>query len=78
MKRRELLMADKVRGMNAGELAKALDDKYLELMNLRFQFATNRLPDPNRLKQVKREIARIKTVMREREIWQQYEQERSE
>ena len=78
MKRRELMMADKVRGMNAGELAKALDDKYLELMNLRFQFATNRLPDPNRLKQVKREIARIKTVMREREIWQQYEQESSE
>ena len=59
-------------------LFSALDDKYLELMNLRFQFATNRLPDPNRLKQVKREIARIKTVMREREIWQQYEQERSE
>lgn len=78
MKRRELLLADKVRGMNAGELAKALDDKYLELMNLRFQFATNRLPNPNRLKEVKREIARIKTVMREREMWQQYEQERSE
>ena len=78
MKRRELMMADKVRGMNAGELAKALDDKYLELMNLRFQFATNRLPNPNRLKEVKREIARIKTVMREREIWQQYEQESSE
>ena len=78
MKRRELLLAVKVRGMNAGELAKALDDKYLELMNLRFQFATNRLPNPNRLKEVKREIARIKTVMREREIWQQYEQEKSE
>ncbi len=78
MKRRELLLADKVRGMNAGELAKALDDKYLEMMNLRFQFATNRLPNPNRLKEVKREIARIKTVMREREIWQQYEQEKSE
>lgn len=78
MKRRELMMADKVRGMNAGELAKALDDKYLELMNLRFQFATNRLPNPNRLKEVKREIARIKTVMREREIWQQYQQESSE
>ena len=78
MKRRELLLADKVRGMNAGELAKALDDKYLELMNLRFQFATNRLPNPNRLKEVKREIARIKTVMHEREMWQQYEQETSE
>ena len=78
MKRRELLLAGKVRAMNAGELAKALDDKYLELMNLRFQFATNRLPNPNRLKEVKREIARIKTVMRERDMWQQYEQEKSE
>lgn len=78
MKRRDLLLAEKVRGMTMSDLTTTLDQKHLELMNLRFQFATNRLADPNRLKQVKREIARIKTVLRERELWQQYEQEKSQ
>lgn len=77
MKRRELMGAEKIRTLASDELAKTLDDKYLELMNLRFQFATNRLPNPNRLSEVKREIARIKTVMHERALWQKYEQEKS-
>jgi large subunit ribosomal protein L29 len=39
-----------------------------ELFNLRFQNVTGQLDDPRRIKQVKREIARVLTVMREREI----------
>jgi large subunit ribosomal protein L29 len=39
-----------------------------ELFNLRFQIVTGQLDDPRRIKQVKREIARVLTVMREREI----------
>lgn len=74
MKRRELLMVDKVRGMASDELTRTLDAKYLEMMNLRFQKTTGRLADTNRLSQVRREIARIKTVMRERELWQEYEE----
>lgn len=77
MKQRELLQSDRLRGMALSELAQTLDQKYLEMMNLRFQFATGRLEDTNRLRQVKQEIARIKTVMRERELWQEYEQGRA-
>jgi large subunit ribosomal protein L29 len=74
MKRRELLMPDKLRAMATNELATALDNKYLEMMNLRFQKASNRLANPNRLREVRREIARIKTVLRERELWQEYQE----
>lgn len=73
MKRRELLMADKLRGMSAGELKTTLDQKHLEMMNLRFQYSINQLEDSNRLRQVKREIARIQTVLRERQLWEEYE-----
>jgi len=74
MKRRELLLADKVRAMASDDLAHTLDAKYLEMMNLRFQKTTGRLADPNRLREVRREIARIKTVLRERELWQEYQE----
>ena len=73
MKRRDLLMADRLRGMSVGELRTTLDQKHLELMNLRFQFASNQLEDGNRLRQVRREIARIQTVLRERQLWEEYE-----
>ncbi|MEX2324513.1 MAG: 50S ribosomal protein L29 [Nitriliruptoraceae bacterium] len=39
-----------------------------ELFNLRFQIVTGQLDDPRRIKQVKREIARVLTIVREREI----------
>lgn len=39
-----------------------------ELFNLRFRAATNNLDNPARIRQVKRDIARVKTVLREREI----------
>ncbi|MCW5882923.1 MAG: 50S ribosomal protein L29, partial [Anaerolineae bacterium] len=51
------MMADQLRGMSVGELRTTLDQKHLELMNLRFQFASNQLEDGNRLRQVRREIA---------------------
>ncbi len=73
MKRRDLLMADRLRGMSVGELRTTLDQKHLELMNLRFQFASNQLEDGNRLRQVRREIARIQTILRERQLWEEYE-----
>jgi len=39
-----------------------------ELFNLRFQLATGQLDNPMRIREVKRNIARIKTVLREREL----------
>ena len=60
------------------ELAARLDEAKEELFNLRFQMATNQLDNTARLGQVRREVARISTVMREMEIeeWR-YQQEGS-
>ena len=50
------------------ELAQKLSDLKVELFNLRFQHATNQLDNPMRLKDVKKTIAKIKTVIKEREL----------
>jgi large subunit ribosomal protein L29 len=52
------------------ELEKKLDDSYRELFNLRFQRAQNQLKDINTMRRVRRDIARIKTVLRQRELAQ--------
>lgn len=52
------------------ELEKKLDDSYRELFNLRFQLAQNQLKDLNSIKRVRRDIARVKTVIRQRELAQ--------
>ncbi len=55
-----------LRGMDDATLKKQLDDLYQELFNLRFQRAAGQQPNFNRIGQVKRDIARVKTVQRER------------
>ena len=60
--------ADDYREMSADELAEALDEAKEELFNLRFQLATNQLTNTGQISQVKKEIARIKTVSREQEL----------
>jgi large subunit ribosomal protein L29 len=60
--------ATELRELPDDELRQKLDEGKEELFNLRFQIVTGQLDDPRRIKQVKREIARILTVMREREI----------
>lgn len=55
-----------LRGMDNTALKKQLDDLYQELFNLRFQRAAGQQPNFNRLGEVKRDIARVKTVQRER------------
>ena len=50
------------------ELNQKLTDLKAELFNLRFQHATNQLDNPMRLKEVKKTIAKIKTVLKEREL----------
>jgi large subunit ribosomal protein L29 len=62
-----------LRAMNEDELAQALEDAKQELFNLRFQKATGRLADSSRMRQVRRDVARIRTVHRERELWAAYE-----
>ncbi len=59
---------DDLRGATDAELNKQLDDLYHELFNLRFQRTAGQMPNTNRLKEVRRDIARLKTLMREREL----------
>jgi large subunit ribosomal protein L29 len=62
------MKAEELREKTGQELQKELDELKQELFKLRFQLATNQLSNPMRLKMVKRDIARVKTVLREREL----------
>ena len=57
-----------IRDLSTVELNEKLKDLKGELFNLRFQLAVNQLDNPMRLKAVKKDIARIKTVLREQEL----------
>ena len=59
---------DRIRALNSKELARQLDDAYQELFNLRFRHATRQLANYSELQKVRSKIARMKTVMREREL----------
>jgi large subunit ribosomal protein L29 len=50
------------------ELTQKLSELKIELFNLRFQHATNQLDNPLKLREVKKTIAKIKTVLKEREL----------
>ena len=61
MKSKQFL--EELRNKSVEELNADLDDAKKELFNLRFQNATNQLDNTSRIKEVKRNIARIKTVL---------------
>lgn len=60
--------AAEIRDLNDAELVTRLAESKEELFNLRFQVATGQLDNNRRLHHVRRDIARIYTVMREREL----------
>ena len=60
------------------ELGEKLDEAKEELFNLRFQLATNQLDNTTRLRGVRREIARIKSVRREQELEAYYREQQKE
>lgn len=62
------MKALELRALDASELAARLDEAKEELFNLRFQVATNQLDNTSRLREVRHEVARINTVIREQEI----------
>jgi large subunit ribosomal protein L29 len=64
------MKAQDIRAMTSDELRHELDNMYEELFNLRFQLSTNQLTNYNRIRQVKRDIARAKSVLRERDLEQ--------
>ena len=59
---------DDIRNMNDQDLVENLDSSQKDLMNLRFRTATMQITDTTEVKRTQRKIARIMTVIREREI----------
>jgi large subunit ribosomal protein L29 len=72
------MQASEVREMNDAEIRSKLDGFRQELFNLRFQLATRKLKNHQRMKAVRRDLARLLTVVREREIEALYAAEISE
>lgn len=66
-----MVKANKLRELTDEELLRRIHDFRDELFNLRFQLATNQLDNPMRLKEVRKNIARAQTVLRERELARQ-------
>ena len=62
------MKAAEIREMNHEELVAKLKDLKAELFNLRFQLAINQLDNPMRISAVKKDIARVKTVLRANEL----------
>lgn len=62
------MKASKLHEMSNDELTEQLKDLKQELFNLRFQNATGQLGNVMVIKQTKRDIARVKTILREREV----------
>jgi large subunit ribosomal protein L29 len=62
-----------LRNLTTEEIRAKLDETYKEMFNLRFQMARRQLKDTNRMRQVRRDIARLKTILRERELEAQWE-----
>jgi len=62
------MKAKELKKMSPEELDKRLVGLKEELFNLRFQLATNQLENPHRITDVKHDIARVRTVIREREL----------
>ncbi|PRX26213.1 LSU ribosomal protein L29P [Orenia metallireducens] len=62
------MKANELRSLTNAELEQKLDELKEELFNLRFQNATVQLDNPARIKEVKKSIARVKTILNEREL----------
>lgn len=62
------MKAKEIRDLSAAELERRLDELKTELFNLRFQLATGQLDNPMNIKRVRKDIARVKTIIREREL----------
>jgi large subunit ribosomal protein L29 len=64
------MKASEIRSLSTDELKKRLADEQENLANLTFQLATSQLESPIKVRSVRRDIARIKTLLREKELVQ--------
>jgi len=63
-----MMKISKIKEMSSPDLEKEIGELKTELFKLRFSLATNGLENPMKIKEVKKDIARIKTVLRQREL----------
>ena len=63
-----MMKANEVRKMSAAELEAKLGDLKKDLFQLRLQHATNQLENPGKIAEVKKDIARVKTILRELQL----------
>lgn len=63
-----MMKINKINEMSSPELEKELSELKTELFKLRFSLATNGLDNPMKIKEVKKDIAKINTVLKEREL----------
>lgn len=62
------MKAEEIRNLTTAEIEQKVSSLKEELFNLRFQLATGQLDNPTRIRDVRKNIARAKTVLREREL----------
>jgi large subunit ribosomal protein L29 len=62
------MQATEIRSLSTEEIQTRLDEAYQSLFRFRFDWASGQLEDNNRLPAIRRDIARMKTILREREI----------
>ncbi len=62
------MKANEIRDLSAEEIVIKIQDLKEELFNLRFQNATNQLDNPMRIPAVKKDIAKLKTILKEKEL----------
>ncbi len=62
------MKSEEIRELPDNELEDKLNEAKIELFNLRFQLATGQLDNANKIKYARRDIARIQTIMKEREL----------
>lgn len=66
------MKVEEIRALSSEELTKQLEAAHQELFNLRFRLATKQLVNHREIPRVKKKIARLKTIMRERELGIKY------
>ena len=62
------MKVEEIRALSTEELAKQLEEAHQELFNLRFRLATKQLVNHREIPRVKKKIARLKAIIREREL----------
>jgi len=66
------MKTEEIRDLSDRDLRQRLEDNHKELFNLRFQIETRKLKNHQRIREVKRDMARMETILRERELMRQF------